>query len=492
MSTAFRAHPTSVESTSDVAADTQDDDASTRKKLSHGRKLAVDHIPRPRNAFILFRTPSLTHPSLPPLIPANFVEESKLTRGTESDNRNISKIAGAVWRALPQEEKLVWHKKATEEKEQHKLKYPNYKYRPVLRKEAVCRRKVKQKLWEGVESDEETEADLTGGLQPSPSPSTSANLPPVDAIAPSALHRREGFRSDEGDSLAPVYTPWSIGSTSFSPLTIHTMAHSYETPPSSAPSTSPDPTSLTPLPSSSLMNKPKDRCDVIAELYAKGWRGEELEAEVRRREEEGRRRRGVDAAEESKPVTVLTMSKAKIRDMERKQDQEAKEKRAVLVKAAMERWKSLKASSKAKVEKNARQPLAFAGFNPYLPSPDYLIIDGGYHNPFQLDRHPEVIHGVPLGIFPPPSRPIPNHASTELGLSAPVDAEGPFIPSSQPPSRGRDTRKSAKTPLTGPQQPQDYPHPLQQASGSSEGSTGLGPVTRSQTSGRNRGHKRKR
>ncbi|KAG8891185.1 hypothetical protein FRC01_014850, partial [Tulasnella sp. 417] len=357
-------------------------------------------------------------------------------------------------------------------------------YRPVLRKEAVCRRKVKQKLWEGVESDEETEEDLNSGLQPSPSPSTSTNLPPVNAIAPSALQRIESFRSDEDDPLAPVYTPWSSTSTSFSPLNIHSMAHSYETPPSSALNMSPDPTSL--------MNKPKDRCDVIAELYAKGWRGEELEAEVRRREEEGRRRRGVNAAEKSKPVTVLTMSKAKIRDMERKQDQEAKEKRAVLVKAAMERWKSLKASSKAKVEKNARQPLSFAGFNPYLPSPDYLIIDGGYHNPFQLDRHPEVIHGVPLVIFPPPSRPIPNHTSTGLGLSAPVDAEGPFIPSSQPPSRGRDTRKSAKNPLTGPQQPQDYPHPLQQASGSSEGSTGLGPVTRSQTSGRNRGHKRKR
>ncbi|KIO23466.1 hypothetical protein M407DRAFT_45884, partial [Tulasnella calospora MUT 4182] len=98
----------------DVPANPQDEDTPLRKKSSHGRKLPVDHIPRPRNAFILFRT--------------NFVEESKLTRSTEADNRNISKIAGAVWRALPPEEKLEWHKKATEEKEMHKQKYPNYKY----------------------------------------------------------------------------------------------------------------------------------------------------------------------------------------------------------------------------------------------------------------------------------------------------------------------------------------------------------------------------
>lgn len=81
--------------------------------------------------------------------PADFVQSSKLTRGTESDHRNISKvspvqqrsdpprsdilflhvaqIAGAIWRTLPPEQKLAWHEKAAKEKADHQLLYPGYR-----------------------------------------------------------------------------------------------------------------------------------------------------------------------------------------------------------------------------------------------------------------------------------------------------------------------------------------------------------------------------
>ncbi|KAG8894106.1 hypothetical protein FRC00_009528, partial [Tulasnella sp. 408] len=140
---------------------------------------------------------------------------------------------------------------------------------------------------------------------------------------------------------------------------------------------SPESSTLISLPPSSTTNKPRDRCDVIAELYAKGWRGEELEAEVRRREEEGRRRRGADTAEESKPATVLTISKAKVRDMERRIDQEAKDKKTLLLKAAMERWKTLKANSKTNAKKNPRRPASSIITNSSLPTPVVGITNEG-------------------------------------------------------------------------------------------------------------------
>ncbi|KAG9044789.1 hypothetical protein FS837_007548 [Tulasnella sp. UAMH 9824] len=425
MFTAMQIQLPPLESTIDVSINTLED-VPTRKKGSHGRKLPVDHIPRPRNAFILFRT--------------NFVEESKLTRGTEADNRNISKIAGAVWRALPPEERLVWHKKATEEKELHKQKYPNYKYaaryRPVLRRENVHRRKVKQKLWEGIDSDEENDLDLA---EPAP-PSASANLPPVDFTTLSDLQRLNDFKH-EGEDLTPlVCAPWSTASTSLSLPATPTLANSYETPPSSLPSMSPESSTLIPLPSSSTTSKPRDRCDVIAELYAKGWRGEELEAEVRRREVEGRRRRGVDAIEESKPATVLTMSKAKVRDMERKIDQEAKDKKALLLKAAME---SSRPPATKRQRLDVQSDVSSKSFTP-VASP---LADSPFESPNLYPLVPPTL-SPPLAIQAYP-----------LDLTLPPwPTEEPLIPLCQPSSRGRDTHEVSNDTSTDRQQPHHHYH----------------------------------
>lgn len=56
------------------------------KKKSHARKQPAGHIPRPRNAFILFR--------------CLFVSQQSVPASVEKDHRNISRIAGRVWKAM--------------------------------------------------------------------------------------------------------------------------------------------------------------------------------------------------------------------------------------------------------------------------------------------------------------------------------------------------------------------------------------------------------
>lgn len=251
-------------------------------------------------------------------------------------------------------------------------------------------------------------------LAESAPPSASANLPPVDFITPSDLQRLNDFKHEEEDLTPLVCAPWSTASTSLSLPTTPTLGRSYGTPPSSLPSLSPESSTLMPLPPSSTTNKPRDRCDVIAELYAKGWRGEELEAEVRRREEEGRRRRGVDTAEESKPATVLTMSKAKVKDMGRRLDQEAKDKKALLLKAAMERWKTLKANSMTNKKKNARQPPFSTRSNSTLQPPAGGITNKRYGIPLELEGDSDALQGVPLTILPSSSLHLPKPHHPQL------------------------------------------------------------------------------
>ncbi|KAF2433953.1 hypothetical protein EJ08DRAFT_19327 [Tothia fuscella] len=72
-------------------------------------------IPRPRNAFILYRQRHqqniiAQHPGLP--------------------NPEISKIAGELWRAEPDEVKNEWKSLAEEEKNRHAQQYPDYRFQP--------------------------------------------------------------------------------------------------------------------------------------------------------------------------------------------------------------------------------------------------------------------------------------------------------------------------------------------------------------------------
>lgn len=79
-------------------------------------KSNANRIPRPRNAFILFR--QKYHQLV--------LDEGSVIR----TNPEVSRELGRRWRSLSPEEKDHWNNLAEEEKKNHANKYPGYKYTP--------------------------------------------------------------------------------------------------------------------------------------------------------------------------------------------------------------------------------------------------------------------------------------------------------------------------------------------------------------------------
>ncbi|KAI9001395.1 hypothetical protein BD414DRAFT_533142 [Trametes punicea] len=86
-------------------------------------------IPRPPNAFMLYRSHLLKTRQIPP--------------GIEHRQQNISRVAGECWNMLPEEEKRKWHDKAKEVLTAHMAKHPDYKFSPERK---TSRRKTPQEL----------------------------------------------------------------------------------------------------------------------------------------------------------------------------------------------------------------------------------------------------------------------------------------------------------------------------------------------------------
>ncbi|KAM7217160.1 hypothetical protein V8F06_007451 [Rhypophila decipiens] len=72
-------------------------------------------VPRPRNAFILYR---------------QHHQSQTVAANPGTANPEISKIIGAQWKNEPEERKAQWKRLADEEKLRHQQQYPGYKYTP--------------------------------------------------------------------------------------------------------------------------------------------------------------------------------------------------------------------------------------------------------------------------------------------------------------------------------------------------------------------------
>lgn len=79
------------------------------------RSQTHQHIPRPPNCFILFRTYRIRN------------------IGATERQANFSKMLAEEWRNLSQAERDVWKERAEAKSRLHKEMYPDYKYRPVRR-----------------------------------------------------------------------------------------------------------------------------------------------------------------------------------------------------------------------------------------------------------------------------------------------------------------------------------------------------------------------
>ncbi|KAJ6565983.1 high mobility group box domain-containing protein, partial [Mycena sp. CBHHK59/15] len=92
-----------------------------------------EKIPRPPNAFIVFRT-EFAHLHHNPQ-----VSRSRRGNGAKVLGRTVSGKAADAWRLLSPEEKQHYVRLADLEKEKHARKHPNYQYRPKRRENAARR-----------------------------------------------------------------------------------------------------------------------------------------------------------------------------------------------------------------------------------------------------------------------------------------------------------------------------------------------------------------
>ncbi|KAJ7903654.1 hypothetical protein B0H14DRAFT_3421844 [Mycena olivaceomarginata] len=92
------------------------DEVSPARRVPHTRKKSDNHIPRPPNAFILFRS--------------SFIKSQSVSTEVETNHSTLSKIIGLTWKNLPPEEREIWHAKATDAVAEHKRNFPTYAFRP--------------------------------------------------------------------------------------------------------------------------------------------------------------------------------------------------------------------------------------------------------------------------------------------------------------------------------------------------------------------------
>ncbi|KAF8736270.1 hypothetical protein AX14_000581 [Amanita brunnescens Koide BX004] len=85
-------------------------------RASHAKKRDASYIPRPPNAFILFRS--------------SFIKSQRVPGNVEGNHSTLSKIIGKCWRALPREERERWEKEALAAQAEHRRKYPDWRFRP--------------------------------------------------------------------------------------------------------------------------------------------------------------------------------------------------------------------------------------------------------------------------------------------------------------------------------------------------------------------------
>jgi hypothetical protein len=226
--------------------------APSRRRVPPGKRRSLGYIPRPPNAFMLFR--------------ADFVRQKHVPGSIETNHGSLSKIIGNCWKSLPLEEKRVWEVKAKHAKAEHKARYPEYRFRPVHNKnkdrkkdkptpsladERRCE-EVAQLLLEGKKGDELAAAvrsldskrdDVDGGVPPLPQHpiyghrrSSSVPLPnyhpgialpalsflthsrPTSPVGNISRGTRQALGTRRASSARPALTRSWTGPTGFHPL----------------------------------------------------------------------------------------------------------------------------------------------------------------------------------------------------------------------------------------------------------------------------------
>lgn len=140
------ASPAPAPAQSPAAASTESPEVKPVRK-SHARKTPADHIKRPPNAFILFRSHCCAPaPSPDGVVPPGTPSAEQLSKLGITDHRHISRIVSHLWESLSAPDKKYWQDLAQEKKDEHARLYPDYRFKPVFRDSSAVRRKKRTGL----------------------------------------------------------------------------------------------------------------------------------------------------------------------------------------------------------------------------------------------------------------------------------------------------------------------------------------------------------
>ncbi|PFH51158.1 hypothetical protein AMATHDRAFT_47311 [Amanita thiersii Skay4041] len=103
------------------------------RRGSHNKRKPGDHIPRPPNAFILFRS--------------SFIKAQHVSAEVETDHSTLSKIIGITWQNMPEQERQMWHERARLAKEEHRRRFPHYTFRPAKSKNGKQGKKTARDMY---------------------------------------------------------------------------------------------------------------------------------------------------------------------------------------------------------------------------------------------------------------------------------------------------------------------------------------------------------
>ncbi|EJF56787.1 hypothetical protein DICSQDRAFT_93113 [Dichomitus squalens LYAD-421 SS1] len=113
----FNDPPSPTESNAESLLFPASEGGTATRRAAHAKKKPENHIPRPPNAFILFRS--------------SFIKNQHVSSEVETNHSTLSKIIGLTWQNLPHEERQIWHAKAKVALDEHKRKFPQYAFRPL-------------------------------------------------------------------------------------------------------------------------------------------------------------------------------------------------------------------------------------------------------------------------------------------------------------------------------------------------------------------------
>ena len=143
----------SEEDTPRISATATDAVTAAAAKPSHAKKRDAGHIPRPPNAFILFRSSFIKSESVPGNIEGNHSTLSKIIGAfhpvylspTSLCHTLTHRHIGIVWKTLPPAERQLWEKRAVQAQADHRARYPDWRFRPGTNVDAIAKRKTKDK-----------------------------------------------------------------------------------------------------------------------------------------------------------------------------------------------------------------------------------------------------------------------------------------------------------------------------------------------------------